>query len=107
MTPSKSKTIARNMKVKSQNEEVKRTLSLCVLPFQFSLFEPFAGADWNLQTVFGRWIGAFVAGVVIAIRMVRAVEVQLVDPGGGPIEIDVAARWIGLRAARQIVEWHE
>ena len=52
-------------------------------------------------------IGTVVGRIVIAVRVVRAVEVDEVDAGSGPIEIEVPAGRIGLAAAGEIHERHE
>src|SRR5207248_866838 len=66
----------------------------------------FARADWNLQTVLGRRIWTLVRGVVVAVRVVRAVEVELVDALRIPIEIEIPAGRVRFGSAGQIVEHH-
>src|SRR5689334_2525061 len=89
-TPSKSKTIARSATRSSGGRTP----------------HAFAGADGNFQPIFPRRDWTFVAGVVVAIRKVRAVEIELVDTLRIAIEIQVAAAGVRLRAAGHVVEHH-
>src|SRR5437773_5438279 len=67
-----------------------------------SFLEPFAGANRSLQTVFQRRVRAIEAGVVIAVRMIRAVEIEVVNTGCVAIEIEITASGIGFSAGGQI-----
>src|SRR5262245_38747300 len=89
MTPSKSKTTA-----------LSATLGVRSL-------QSLAGPDGNRQPVFPWWIGTLVGLVVVAVRLVGAVEIQNVRAGRVAVEIDIPAGGIGFRAAGQIAEEHE
>src|ERR1700722_2956407 len=90
MTPSKSNTMARS-----------------TLAFDFFLLEPLARANRDLQAVFRRGVRAVVVRVVVAVRVIRAVEVEVVDPGAVAIEVEISPGGIGFRSCRQIAERHE
>src|SRR5215831_990019 len=85
-TPSKSKTIARSA-----------TRSGCRT-------HAFAGANRQLQPVLRRRIRTFVAGVVVAVREVRPVEIELVDALRVSLEIQIPAAGVRLGAAGQVGE---
>src|SRR5438093_5040730 len=67
----------------------------------------FTSPNRYLQSILCWWIGTVVAAVVEAVRVVRAVEVQIVDAAGRAIEIDVAAARIRLGAVGEIAERDE
>src|SRR5882757_5125182 len=73
----------------------------------FTFLEPFACTNRKGQSVFCRRVGAFVARVVIAVRVIGEIEVELVHASPAPVEIDVAARGIRFGAARAVAERHE
>src|SRR5262245_40245243 len=87
MTPSKSKMIARSA------------------TSAFQMLEPFARANRNLEAVFQRRIRTVVHGIVVAKRVIGAIEVDLIDAGRIPGEIEVAAAGICFGTTRQIAEW--
>src|SRR5437763_433548 len=86
-TPSKSKTIARS--ATAHSDRTPRSL---------------AGPNRHLQSVFFRRIWALVRRVVVTVRMVRSVEVELVDADGITVQIEVATRGISFRAAGHVAE---
>ena len=59
------------------------------------------------EAVLARRIRAIVLRVVDAVRVIGAVEIEVVEPGGGAIEIEVAAADVGLGAVGRIAERHE
>src|SRR5215470_11902088 len=85
-TPSKSKTIA-----------FSPTLRIRLLEF-------LAGVDRHFQAVFDGRDRTLVGRVVVAVRVVGAVEIDLVDAGRRAIEIHVAPAGIRFGAARHVVE---
>src|SRR3982751_2768868 len=66
-----------------------------------------AGPYRDRQTIFAWRIRAVVAGVVVAERMKRAVEIEIVEARRGSIELEVSAARIGFRSVRQIAEGDE
>src|ERR1700681_4344411 len=50
---------------------------------------------------------ARVQGAEVAVRVVRQVEIELVQAGDGAVEVEITARLVRLRAGRQIAERHE
>src|SRR3981189_2184539 len=79
MTPSKSKTIARSIKqskVTSRTSTPRWHSSFFAFHFQLYLL---AGANRDRQAVLARRVGTLVRLVVVAVRVVGAVEVHLVD----------------------------
>src|SRR5436190_5471595 len=97
MTPSKSKTIAR------------RDISLSLGPrdLRVGTFHSFAGMDGDLQTILARWEWALIRGVVVTVRMVGAVEVELVDAGAIPVDVEEPSSSVRFRAAGEVAERHE
>src|SRR5438034_1388060 len=87
-TPSKSKTIARSATCTSGR----------LAPHAFS------GADRNLQPVLWRRVRTLVRRVVVAVRMVSAVEIELVDSLRIAIEIKIPSGGVRLGAARHVAE---
>src|SRR6185503_5164735 len=66
-----------------------------------------AGADGNCQTVFARWIRTVVLRVEVAERMIRAVEIEIVDAGRRPIELEIPAAWIRFGSVCEIAKRNE
>src|SRR6185295_6026613 len=127
-TPSKSKTIARTPVIAEtlrriahqghagQNDHTTRRDLSALRGFcgrgrglvsVFRSAQLFAGADRHFQPVLGRRIRAVVGRVVEAERVERAIEIEIVEAGRGPIELDVAAAVVGLGAVGEIAERHE
>src|SRR6188474_2503874 len=90
MTPSKSKTIACRLTL----------TSYCRLHL-------LSGSHRNLQAVLGGRIGALPGRAVVAVRIVGAVEIDLVDARGAAIEVHESPGRVGFRSARQIGERDE
>src|SRR5438034_227374 len=86
ITPSKSKTTASSMGYSSCLSRPSCP-SLPLLTF----LDSFACAHWNVQPVFGRRIGTVECRVVVAVRVICAVEVDHVDAAGVAIEIQIPA----------------
>src|SRR5262249_26310845 len=89
MTPSKSKTIARSATSGGG---------------PLAVAHPFAGANRHFQAILLRRQRAFVRDVVVAVGVVGAVEIELVDPLRVAIEIEVAPGGVRLGAVRQVPE---
>src|SRR4029453_15359612 len=66
-----------------------------------------ARADRNRQTVLARRVRAVVLRVVVAERVIGAVEVQIVDAGRCPIELEIPAAWITFGSVREIAKRNE
>src|SRR4051812_16857935 len=69
--------------------------------------QPLAGADGQLQAALGRGIRTIVRRVEQAERMVRAIEVEIVETGGGALEVEISAARVRLDAVRQVAERNE
>src|SRR5258707_8981303 len=107
MTPSKSKTIARRIKeskVASRKSTPRSLYSFVAFHFQLYLL---AGANRDRQAILAWRVGTLVRLVVVAVRVVGAVEVHLVDVRAVGRQVQIAAGWGGLGAAWQGVEGNE
>src|ERR1035437_1451015 len=69
--------------------------------------EAFASVNGQAQPILGRWVRTVERRVVVAVRMIRAIEVDDVDAGGVAIEIEIASGRVRFGAARQIGKRHE
>src|SRR5262245_38320500 len=126
MTPSKSNTTARkdihNAQRTTHNEQrstvklsrrrVERgSASDCLLatylfvvrcPLIVVRLHAFSRVDWNLQAILSWRERTLVRRVVVAVREVRPVEVQLVQAGRVPVDVEEPSGRVRLGAARQV-----
>src|SRR6188474_726752 len=63
--------------------------------------------DGNLQAILSRRERTLVRRVVVAVRKVRAVEIELVEAGSVPVDVEEPSSGVGLGAARQVAERDE
>src|SRR5262245_54352753 len=98
MTPSKSKTIARSA--------IRAGMRTAVSPVAAHAYL-LAGSHRDLEAVLLRRVRTFVGQVVVAVRIVGAVEVHLVEVRAVRRQIEIAAGRIGFGAAGQIAEGDE
>src|SRR5436190_1674712 len=63
--------------------------------------------DGYLQPALLRRIGTVVTRVEQAERVIRAVEIQIVDAAGGPLEIEIAPALVGFDAVGDVAKGHE
>ena len=67
----------------------------------------FARADGNRQPILSWRVRAVVRRVVVAERVIGAVEVQIVNARRGALEVEVPPARVGFRPVRQVTERHE